>query len=386
MQIERTSEIRSLSDIRPAPRIDILLPSKESFGPKNAGAISGVVLDLIEESRTSDCFRVVGSEVGTPFAGAMFKGLQPRHGWLHGSNIGLAAAYLHDLRLSGSPDLVEVHSRCHVASYLKKKRPDLKVVLYLHNDPRDMKGSRSTAERRRLLREMAAVICVSDYIRDCFLDGIDSNEETEKVATARNGARRPNGMPTAKKPMILLAGRMVPQKGILEFSKALSRVVGQHPEWEVVIAGARRFEASEPGSYEAQIADALAPIGNQARMTGFLPKAQLLELQQQSAIIACPSIWDDPMPKAVLEALAVGSALLTTRRGGIPEVAEGRAHIVDTPDVDSFANAIDRLIVDQSYRESLQKSAWDDFPFTASRMAADADAIRARALGRPQSD
>ena len=41
MQIERTSEIRSLSDIRPAPRIDILLPSKESFGPKNAGAISG---------------------------------------------------------------------------------------------------------------------------------------------------------------------------------------------------------------------------------------------------------------------------------------------------------------------------------------------------------
>ena len=385
MQIERTSEIHSLSDIRPAPRIDILLPSKESFGPKNAGAISGVVLDLIEESRTPDCFRVVGSEVGTPFPGAMFKGLQPRQGWLHGSNIGLAAAYLHDLRLSGSPDLVEVHSRCHVASYLKKKRPDLKVVLYLHNDPRDMKGSRSIAERRRLLREMAAVICVSDYIRDCFLDGIDSNEETEKVATARNGARRPNGMPTAKKPMILLAGRMVPQKGILEFSKALSRVVGQHPEWEVVIAGARRFEASEPGSYEAQIADALAPIGKQARMTGFLPKAQLLELQQQSAIIACPSIWDDPMPKAVLEALAVGSALLTTRRGGIPEVAEGRAHIVDTPDVDSFANAIDRLIVDQSYRESLQKSAWDDFPFTASRMAADADAIRASALGRPQS-
>ena len=32
--------------------------------------------------------------------------------------------------------------------------------------------------------------------------------------------------------MILLAGRMVPQKGILEFSKALAEVVGQHPEWE----------------------------------------------------------------------------------------------------------------------------------------------------------
>ena len=191
-----------------------------------------------------------------------------------------------------------------MASYLKKKRPDLKVVLYLHNDPRDMKGSHSSAERRHLLRAMSAVICVSDYIRDCFLDGIDrESEATEKIATARNGARRPNETPTAKKPMILLAGRMVPEKGILEFSKALAKVVGQHPEWEVVIAGARRFEASKPGSYEAQIADALAPIGKQARMTGFLPKAQLLELQQQSAIIACPSIWDDPMPKAVLRLL-----------------------------------------------------------------------------------
>ena len=89
------------------------------------------------------------------------------------------------------------------------------------------------------------------------------------------------------------------------------------------------------------------------------------------------------MPKAVLEALAVGSALLTTRRGGIPEVAEGRAHIVDNPDMASFADAIDRLISDQTYRETLQDLAWQDFPFTASRMAEDADTIRAVALSRP---
>ena len=157
--------------------------------------------------------------------------------------------------------------------------------------------------------------------------------------------------------MILLAGRMVPEKGILEFSRAVATVLDRHREWEVVVAGARRFETSEKGSYEAQIADALAPIGKQARMTGFLPKADLLKLQQQAAIIACPSIWDDPMPKAVLEALAVGSALLTTRRGGIPEVAEGRAHIVDTPTLKVLFDALERLVTDKLYRESLQTSA-----------------------------
>ncbi len=373
-----------LANIAPPPRIDILLPSKERFGPANAGAISGVVLDQIRNSVTPDCFHVVGTDVEQPFEDAVFLGLHPRHQWLHGSNIGLAAAYLHGLRDAPAPDLVEVHSRCHVAAYVKAKRPDLRVALYLHNDPRDMKGSRTASERRNLLSSMSAVICVSDHIRNCFLDGIaDAGALASKVATARNGATRWLKAPAAKKPMILLAGRMVPEKGILEFAQALARVMPDHPEWDIVIAGARRFEDSAPGSYEGQIAKALEPLGQQARMTGFLPQEQIRDLQQQASIVACPSIWHDPMPKAVLEALAAGSALLTTRRGGIPEVAEGRAHIVDTPDVRGFAQALRKLVNDDDYRGMLQRRAWEDFPFTAERMAADADAIRAKALIAP---
>ena len=373
----------TLTAITPPPRIDVFLPSKERFGPANAGAISGVVLDQIRSSATPHCFRVVGTAVEHPFENVTFLGLKPRHSWLHGQNIGLASAYLHELKTTQDPDLVEVHSRCHVAAFLKARRPDMRVALYLHNDPRDMKGAKTVAERRRLLASMSAVICVSDYIRDCFLDGIgDDARAAVHVETARNGASRWLEAPAPKKPMILLAGRMVPEKGILECAKAIAMVMADFPEWEVVIAGARRFENSSPGSYEAEIAKALAPLGARARMTGFLPIDQIHDLQQDAAIIACPSVWHDPMPKAVLEALAAGSALLTTRRGGIPEVAEGRALIVDNPDIQSFADALHRLVADKPYRESLQRAAWDDFPFTADRMAADADAIRARALRR----
>ena len=385
MTSDNPAETNSLAAIAPPPRIDVFLPSKERFGPANAGAISGVVLDQIRNSATPDCFRVVGTAVEKPFNDIAFHGLRPRNSWLHGGNIGLAAAYLHALRGVPTtdlvPDLVEVHSRCHVAAYLKSKRPDLRVALYLHNDPREMKGSRTVPERRKLLASMSAVICVSDYIRGCFLDGIDdAGKLADKVATARNGATRWLAAPAAKRPMILLAGRMVPEKGILECAQAMAMVMKDHPDWEIVIAGARRFEDSAPGSYEGRIAEALAPLGPRARMTGFLPIEQIHELQQEAAIIACPSIWHDPMPKAVLEALAAGSALLTTRRGGIPEVAEGRAHIVDMPDVESFAAAMRKLITDGSYRKALQQSAWQDFPFTSKRMAADADAIRAEAL------
>ena len=255
MTSDNPAETNSLAAIAPPPRIDVFLPSKERFGPANAGAISGVVLDQIRNSATPDCFRVVGTAVEKPFNDIAFHGLRPRNSWLHGGNIGLAAAYLHALRGVPTtdlvPDLVEVHSRCHVAAYLKSKRPDLRVALYLHNDPREMKGSRTVPERRKLLASMSAVICVSDYIRGCFLDGIDdAGKLADKVATARNGATRWLAAPAAKRPMILLAGRMVPEKGILECAQAMAMVMKDHPDWEIVIAGARRFEDSAPGSYE----------------------------------------------------------------------------------------------------------------------------------------
>ena len=102
-------------------------------------------------------------------------------------------------------------------------------------------------------------------------------------------------------------------------------------------------------------------------------------------MIACPSIWDEPLGKTALEAIAAGSALLTTRRGGIPEVAEGRAHIVDDPSPETFAEALRKLVGDDEYRTGLQQAAWNDFPFTAKGMADIADSARCAAIKRERN-
>ena len=116
-----------------------------------------------------------------------------------------------------------------------------------------------------------------------------------------------------------------------------------------------------------------------------IARAQLLRLQQEAAVIACPSIWDEPLGKTALEAIAAGSALLTTRRGGIPEVAEGRAHIVDDPSPETFAEALRKLVGDDEYRTGLQQAAWNDFPFTAKGMADIADSARCAAIKRERN-
>jgi len=371
-----------LTTLSPAPKIDILLPAKERFSPSNAGAISGVVRDLVQASTAKHSFRIIGTAVETPLMDKGFAGLLPKQRWLRGNNIGLAEAYLDFIKTASAPDLVEVHSRCHVARYLIQKAPHLKISLYLHNDPRQMKGGRSVAERCQLLHGLAGVICVSDYIRDCFLDGLDDCAGlATKVGVARNGAYRWLAAPQAKEKFILLAGRMVPEKGILECATAITQILPDFSEWQLIIAGARRFEDAAPGSYEAAIAKAIAPLGGRAKMLGFIPIAEMRDWQARAAISACPSLWHDPMPKAVLESLAAGCALITTRRGGIAEAAEGRALIIDDPTIESFATGFRKLLGDAAYREALQATAWRDFPFTDTAMATAADALRRAALG-----
>ena len=380
----RSDHTPRLGDMNPQPVIDILLPAKERFTAQNAGAISGVVNDLVNASSSSECFRVVGSAVSEPLGNHKFIGLQPRGGWFRGHNIGCAADYLAKIGTGAPPDLVEVHSRCHVAAYIKAKRPDLRVALYLHNDPRSMKGARSVKERKSLLAQMSGIMCVSNFIRSCFLDGLDVDDEVAaKVGVARNGAFRWLKSQPEKEPLILIAGRMVPEKGILEAAQALATVLPKHPNWRLIIAGARKFETGQRSRYEDEIAMNIATLGNQAEMTGFIPIDEVRKWQARSAIAVCPSLWDDPMPKAVLESLAAGCALVTTRRGGIPEVAEGRAHIVETPDVANFITAFEQLIGDDEYRQSLQDRAWQDFPFTDIEMANSADRLRSLCLTRP---
>ena len=96
--------------------------------------------------------------VDTPLNNHQFLGLRPRGKWFRGNNIGCAADYLAQIEKNGAPDLVEVHSRCHVATYIKQRHPYLRVSLYLHNDPRDMKGGLSVKERTSLLRNMSGII------------------------------------------------------------------------------------------------------------------------------------------------------------------------------------------------------------------------------------
>ena len=353
--------------------VDLLLPHKERFTTQNAGAVSTIVYELgqHQQGKNAQNVTIFGHPIDSPKQGVKFQSLTPRHFPWQSRNIGMAKAYLHHLKTANrNPAIVEVHGRPQVALYIANARPDLKVILYLHNDPRAMKGAKTIAERKMLAQKLAGVMAVSDYMKSCFLDGLGAEENyPARLFVNMSGVTRLMKAPQKRKKQLFIASRMVPEKGILEACLGAVPVLKDHPDWQICLAGSKTFEDGALSPYETQVKDALAPLGGQAIMLGHQPLAQVRTLQQTSEICLVPSLWQDPAPLTVLEALSAATALIATRRGGIPEYATGRAILLDNASPSDFEIAIRQLIEDASARAALQQRAWDDYPFSAKQMS-----------------
>ena len=191
---------------------------------------------------------------GAPFDTAPYQALAPKLGWLLGKNRGMAYAYLDHINRFGAPDMVEVHNRCQVAAIIKRKRPDLKVVLHLHNDPRGMKAGISTTARAWLRENLDGIFCVSGYIRQCVLDGLPEDKALDsKVMVTLNGCDRTAASPPEKQKLICVVGRMVPEKGMLETARAAAEIMPQHPQWKIIFIGARGYGNTPPSAYENEV-------------------------------------------------------------------------------------------------------------------------------------
>ena len=79
--------------------------------------------------------------------------------------------------------IIEIHNRPLVFNYLKSKIIDTEFILYFHNDPISMKGSKTISERLQLLDKVDKIIFVSKWVQNRFFEGLDQKllNKTEVV-------------------------------------------------------------------------------------------------------------------------------------------------------------------------------------------------------------
>ena len=109
----------------------------------------------------------------------------------------------------------------------------------------------------------------------------------------------------------------------------------------MIIGGTFYGNASDENDFVRTLKDKAKYLENRIVFTGFVPYKEMPDYLQLADIAVLPSMWDEPFGLTIAEALAAGVPLITTRCGGIPEICEGVAIIVERTDiVNNLATAI----------------------------------------------
>ncbi|MEJ7784243.1 MAG: glycosyltransferase family 4 protein [Solirubrobacteraceae bacterium] len=110
------------------------------------------------------------------------------------------------------------------------------------------------------------------------------------------------------------------------------------------------------GRVEAEVID--MDLSNEVRLVGKVEHRALIALVGQADLVAVSSIAEGG-PIAILEAMAQGTAVLSTAVGCLPEVVETEVSgiLVATGDDDGFCSAFSRLLQDRGLRDRLASEA-----------------------------
>ncbi len=266
-------------------------------------------------------------------------------------------------------DVVYLHNEPNILLFLNK-RPRQRIVLHMHNDHLSMRLFRPFY--RHALAKVDRVICVSDYIRrqavthfpeyaERFCVVFNATDPEVFKPYGEEAVRQLEGIVGLDPAMqyLLYVGRLTEVKGVHVLIEAFREIHRRLPNTRLIITGSSFFGGAVKTSYEEKLVKLAGPISGAIVFTGYLPHEKLKYLYSAVDIIVVPSVWQDPCPLVVLEAMASGTCLVSSAVGGIPELVENRKNgiLVDPNNALQLAEAVSSVLSDDVIKKQLEVAA-----------------------------
>ena len=154
--------------------------------------------------------------------------------------------------------------------------------------------------------------------------------------------------------MVLCVGRLVPQKGIEYFIRAIPKIARRFTESKFIIVG-------EGWSRDSLEAEARATgHSEKIRFTGYVSDKEVVNLMTSADVLVVPSVYE-PFGIVALEGMATGVPVVASKVGGLSEVIEhDRTGVFVYPrSPDSIAWGIGKILSDSGYAKWLTGNAKD---------------------------
>jgi glycosyltransferase involved in cell wall biosynthesis len=283
--------------------INIILPYKETYTNKLAGAVSLLVAEVKNKSKFKKNIKIFGSlNLNKPLTKDYISCDIARKPFYY--IFGKTAYYLKIIKekISKKKSIIEIHNRPQAAKFFIDNNN--RIILYFHNNPLTLRGSKYAYQRIYLLKKLDKLIFVSDWIKRQFFKDLPI-KDSEKCSIIYPGSTFSKKIPK-KKNNIVFAGKLNESKGYNIFIKAILEVLKKNKSWSCDIVG------DEPRYFEKI-------YHPKVYYHGWLPYNKTMKIFEKSKIAVIPSVWEEPLGRTAIEAASRGCVSIISKRGGLVE-------------------------------------------------------------------
>ncbi len=331
-------------------KISILLPYKENFSPNYPGAVSIFLNSVIKKSKFKKNITVYGSTDFKKRYNIKYKNINISKKILGiGSQTSKYINKFINLETKKPSDILEIHNRPIYVQLLPSSKT--KKVLYFHNDPLSMNGSKTVNERINLITLCSKIIFNSEWSKTRFLSKLDEIYiKSPKLTIIRQSADKQKVNLKKKEKVITFVGKLNKAKGYDVFGEAIIDILDKYKDWKAIVIGDEEREKIKFNH-------------NRLKILGFKEHNEVIKIFKRSSISVVCSRWEEPFGRTSLESSSCGCAVIITNRGGLPETITNGI-ILNKLSKKNVFDAVSNLIKNKNYRTQLQKLSLQNFNLT----------------------
>jgi glycosyltransferase involved in cell wall biosynthesis len=161
----------------------------------------------------------------------------------------------------------------------------------------------------------------------------------------RQALRRQLGLPEQ---YILHVGTIEPRKNLARLVEAFARLRSTGAPQHLLLVGPRGWKAEPVFAMVEQLG-----MESAVHVMGHVPDAALVAMYNLADVVAIPSLYEG-FGLPLVEAMACGAPVVTSGRGALSEIAGEAAEFIDPESVDSLADGLRRVLVDEQRAHELK--------------------------------
>ena len=342
-------------------RISILLPYKENFTVNKSGAVSLFIKDLIKNTKNKNSTFVFGNTDQKNYLDRKYINLRIKKKIFRStSNIYIDKFLSYETK--NNSDIIEIHNR---PSYVKKikNKTKSKIILFFHNDPLSMNGSKTIDDRNYLLNNIDQFVFNSQWSLSRFKINLKNYEvHKNKFSVVYQCVDKKKIDFRKKKKVISFVGKLNRAKGYDVFGSAIIKILNKYPDWKSIVIGDEPRE--KINIYHKNLTN-----------FGYKDQKFILNKLAETSISVICSRWDEPFGRASLEACSRGSVPIITNKGGLPETTNHALIIRNLSEKELFIK-IEKLIKNKKLLKKLQVENYNNFKFTPRIIVKEIEKIR----------